>query len=107
MPTFTSLTVTNGTGGATYSGKWTKLGDLIFWTVQITVTGTATTASTAGTTTINNLPYTSALAANCVAANGAGASYGVGLIPAASVNAYTPTWSAYNGSVTITGWYPT
>ena len=49
-PIFTNLTVVAGTGGATYAGRYSRLGRTVFYTVTITCTGTATTASTAGTT---------------------------------------------------------
>lgn len=104
VPVFSGLTVVNGTGGATYSGQWAKVGGLLFWTVQIAVTGTATTASVANTTKITNLPFACAVPNVCHAVNDATVSLWTGRVPA-GLNAYPPSWNAYNGGITISGWY--
>lgn len=104
-PTFTGLTVVNGTGGATYAGTCTTVGRLVFVSVQISVTGTCTTAATAGTTRVTNLPLTVGAGGAVAAANGAGLGYGSGAVPAGGVALYAPTWAAYNGAVNLSGWY--
>ena len=107
VPTFTGLTVVNGTGGATYTGTYTKIGRMVFWTVTIAVTGTCTTASVLNATYINNLPFTVGVSGTCEVVNAAGLSSGVGQAPASGVAAYPPAWAAYNGGVTISGCYST
>lgn len=109
-PTFTNLTVVNGTGGATYSGAYTKYGTLVRWSVVISVTGTCTTASTAGATFIDNLPFTTGTGAaafsTCEAVDGGTvASYGIGLVT--GVAAKTPSWAATNTQIVISGSYQT
>jgi hypothetical protein len=104
-PTLTGLTVVNGTGGATYSGTYTKIGRIVFWNVVIAVTGTCTTASSAGTTNISNLPINAAVNSTCQAADGTSANLGTGLVTGTS--AYLPTWTARNTNINISGWYST
>ncbi len=105
VPSFTGLTVVNGTGGATYSGTYTQVGRIVFWNVVITVTGSCTTASTAGTTTINNLPVASGVTGTCAVVDDLTQSLGNGLVSGSTVN--TPTWTARNTSINISGWYST
>jgi len=104
-PIFTGLTVVNGTGGATYAGSYTKIGRIVFWNASITVTGTCTVASIAGTTEITNLPGAAAVGSNCVASDVSGTSLGAGSV--AGLIAYLPTWAARNTSINISGWYST
>ena len=101
-PTFSGLTVVNGTGGATYSGSYTKIGRLVIAKWEITVTGTCTTASTANSTNISNLPFTSSTAGNCMIVNDSIVSYGIGKVLNSSTACYLPTWAAYNGAITGT-----
>ena len=105
-PTFVSLTVVNGTGGATYSGTYTKIGRVVFWTATITVTGTCTTASVAGTTNISNLPF-QVLGSNSflTACDGTPNSLGVGQNQGGSLVAYIPTWTARNAQIFLSGQY--
>ena len=105
VPAFTGLTVVNGTGAATYTGTYTKIGRIVFWTVVITVTGSCTTASVLNTTFVNNLPFTVGVNSTCHVINAVGLAIGVGQVPASGVAAYPPAWSAYNGAVTVSGWY--
>jgi len=107
-PAFTGLTVVNGTGGATYSGTYTKIGRIVYYVARIVVSGTCTTASTAGTTYINNLPFTVGGFAStvCSSANtGTLVNYGGGLLPGTTTNAYTPTWAAANNNIISSGTY--
>lgn len=99
-PSFTNLTVVNGTGGATYSGTYTKIGRLVKWKIKVAVTGTCTTASTAGTTTVT-LPDTAGTEDVCMGVSPSGSSYGVGYVTGATC--YTPTWSASNSNKIISG----
>lgn len=102
-PAFTGLTVVNGTGGATYAGTYTKTGRKVSWSATITVTGTCTTASTAGTT-FHTLPFSVVTEGATGAVNrGSVASYGNGLVTG-SVH-YCPTWSAVNNAIVLSGTY--
>ena len=101
-PTWTNLTIV---GAPTYSGTYVRIGRIVFFNVIISAGGANTTASTAGTTRINNLPLTAQQNGILAAANGSIVSYGNGLVSGGSTNAFTPTWAATNASVTISGFY--
>jgi hypothetical protein len=103
-PTFSNLT-TGGSGAVTISGSYFIIGKMIKFRVQIAVSGSATTASTAGSTMINNLPFQPVQNDTLTAVSGVVASGGVGLIQMGGQNAFTPTWAAYNGSFFISGQY--
>jgi hypothetical protein len=101
-PVFTGLTVVNGTGGATYSGKYVRIGNLGKWQALITTTGTCTTQSVSGGTVINNLPILAATPDICSAASlPGGAVSGVGMV--SSNNVFCPTWAATNGMIVLSG----
>lgn len=105
-PTPTALTVVPGTGGVSYSGTWNRANGRVTFTIQITITGTCTTASTANTTyfslaslpTPSNNDVVSVVAADV-------SNYGTGYISALSSRCYTPTWSAKNANIVISGSY--
>ena len=99
-PTWTGLTVV---GAPTYAGRYTCIGGLAFFQVVITAGGANTTASTAGITLINNLPFKAAQYGPVVAGNTN--SYGVAVVVIGTKTAYTPTWSATNLTIVISGWY--
>lgn len=100
-PTFTNLTVVNGSGGATYTGTYTRVGRLVYFTVRIAITGSCTTASTNGSTYVS-LPFTAAPSAGSVGvADGNAANLSNGLISGAVC--YMPTWSARNVEIYIGG----
>jgi len=103
-PVFTNLTVVNGTGGASYSGTYTVIGNVVFWRAYITTTGTCTTASTLNTTH-HTLPFTPAgnYINNSLNAS-TGISLGIGLADISGTS-YPQTWVAQQGSITITGWF--
>jgi hypothetical protein len=103
-PTFTGLTVVNGTGGATYSGTWIKTGTRVFFTVKITVTGTCTTASTAGVTRFD-LPVVATNDGTCQAADSSLTVSGNGFISSGTQFSFLPAWAAINTNVIITGDY--
>jgi hypothetical protein len=102
-PAFTSLTVV---GTATFEGTYTKVGRLLYWKAKVSTTGT--TASVAGTTFINNLPFPLgpdrptfiAQAADFVGCNA------VGWV-ASQTQARTPTWSATASDIYLSGCYET
>lgn len=105
VPAFTGLNIVNGTGGVTISGGYLIIGKMIKFRVTIAVTGTATTASIASTTFINNLPFQALQNDALQAVSGTVTQGGVGLVAQGGTNAYTPSWNAYNGTFTITGQY--
>jgi hypothetical protein len=103
-PNFSNLTVVNGTGAATFSGNYVKVGSLVKWLAVISVTGTATTAATSSTL-ITNLPFTPSNYDVCAVVNGSnGTSYGNGAV-IGGTNAYMPPWLATNSIIIISGNY--
>jgi hypothetical protein len=105
-PAWTGLTVVNGTGGVTHTGSYKVIGKRIKGQAQIAVTGTATTASTAATTFINNLPWQPVRNDACLAISGTVTNGGVGFVQSGGQNCFTPTWAAYNGTMVISFDYP-
>lgn len=102
-PAWTALTVV---GSPTYAGVYVKVGDATFFIVGITAGGANTTASTAGTTFINNFPIAMAYGAICGAWDATnGASYGIGggAPVDGTTNIFTPTWVATNHTIAIGG----
>lgn len=88
-PTPTNLTVV---GTPTYTGRYTKIGRLVF--VTLLVTSTTSTASTAGTTYFSGLPFTPATVGTAGFANAdATNSYGTNLL-FTDGRLYCPTWAA-------------
>jgi len=88
-PIWTGLTVV---GTPTYTGSYTKIGRLVF--CSLNVQSTTTTASTALTTNFTGLPF-APITTSVISAvnNNTIASYGNGLV-ATSGTCYPPTWSA-------------
>jgi hypothetical protein len=108
-PSFTNLTVVNGTGGATYSGYYKKIGNLVKWIATINVTGTATTAATTSTY-ISNLPISTASGNHgydsCTVVNiSTAVAIGTGVV--IGTQAIMPAWAATNSVITISGSYHT
>jgi hypothetical protein len=104
VPSFTGLVVVNGTGGATYSGTYKKIGKTVYWTATITVTGTCTTQCNNGSTYINNLPFTPvfpSLVQVSITAN----NYVIGGASATNGYAYPPSWGAVNSNIYLSGSY--
>jgi hypothetical protein len=98
-PTFTNLTVV---GTPTYTGKYTKVGRLV--TFSLRIQSTTTTTSAAGGTYFNQPFVQFSNRSTLTAVNGnASASYRVGLI-ADDGNCYPPTWVPV-ADVTIYGAY--
>ena len=103
-PTFTGLTVVNGTGSVTFSGRYTRIGNRVDWEITIQPSGSATSQSVAGSTFCNNLPFTGSNGSNCLACdNSTGLSLGTGAVLASTTQAYTPSWAANNHFLVVTG----
>lgn len=101
-PTATGLTVV---GTPTYTGTFTRIGNLIFCTLS--VVATTSTASTSATTYFEGLPVAPALnSATVGAANVAtGAAFnGVGAVFPVTNRVFTPTWPATQ-NVVVSFWY--
>lgn len=103
-PEWSGLTVV---GSASYSGQGTLIGNRFDWTVEITAGAGNSTASTAGTTRITNMPFTqTGLPATCTASDAASlASYGVGQGATGGKSMFTPTWAATSDGIVISGFY--
>jgi hypothetical protein len=98
-PTFTNLTQT---GVPTITGRYYKLGQLVYFSIRI-VPATDTTA-TAGTTYCS-FPLTAISDGACTAVSGLlGGS--IGMVDAASNRIYVPGWSAVTIPLTIVGLVP-
>lgn len=104
-PIFTNLTVVAGTGGATYAGRYSRLGRTFFYTVTITCTGTATTASTAGTTycdlPVNPTQDDAVLIADKTTSLGLGTGY----LDSTNNRCYPCSWTATGNTIIISGKY--
>jgi hypothetical protein len=101
-PTPTSLTVVNGTGGATYSGSWSISNRVVTLVYKITTTGTATTASTAATTFFSmpaNMPLPQISCTGSAVNEATAASLGAGYWYSGNGRVFTPTWTAQNGNI--------
>lgn len=106
-PTVNNLTVVNGTGGATTTGSFTVIGNRVFWEILITTTGTATTASAFGSTTMT-MPGQYAPKRNSsfsVLNTVSGADLGTGRA-ATNGTLILPAWAAQAGSIVLSGSYP-
>ncbi len=101
-PTLNSFTIVGATPAAT--GRYTKIGDLVYFEVHIAggAGGNTTIASVGGTSSISGLPYTPINASPCLAGNLDGIGYGVG-VNHYNQNIYPPTWAAYGGGVDVNG----
>jgi hypothetical protein len=108
-PTFTGLTIVNGTGGVTYQANYVRVGRIVTFTITILVSGTATTQSIAGTT-YSTVPFNPVSLGwqtfNVVDNTGAGSVLGTGIVRGSSVNLLMmPTWAALNSRISISGTY--
>ena len=104
-PTFTNLTVVSGTGGATYSGRYSRIGRTVFYTIKIVCTGTATTASVAGTTYCT-LPIAATQDDTVDVANATTLlSVGSGYLDSTNDRCYPATWTATGNTIIISGKY--
>lgn len=96
-PTFTSLTQT---GTPTITGRYYKIGALVYF--YVVVTPATDTTATAGTTYINNFPLDVTSDGACLAVSGLlGGS--VGMVEASTNRIYVPAWSAVTVPLTVVG----
>ena len=96
-----------GAGDVGYAGRFFRFGGRVWFTIELTTSGSRTIASTAGLTYCNP-PLLIAQDNICAAVNSGGAlSYGNGIIDKAQNRIYPPTWAATMGDVLISGWYET
>jgi hypothetical protein len=103
-PNFTGLTVV---GTPTYTGRYTRVGRVVYFSVRIQ--STTTTASTVGVTVMTGFPFVIATGENTVLSainNGTLATLpnGAVSISGGSTTAYLPTWSA-TADVVLSGFY--
>lgn len=104
-PVFTNLTVVNGTGGATYTGRYSRIGRTVFFNIQIVCTGTATTSSTVGSTYCT-LPTAVGVSDGCDVINAtSNVSVGSGGISSSTDTCYPAGWIATGNTICITGKY--
>lgn len=102
-PTWTGLTVV---GSPTYTGRYTRTGNIVKWQAVIVAGGAITTQSVAGITFINNLPFISAAGDTLTAADATNVlGIGIGFINGGTDDAYTPAWGPTNDTIVISGWY--
>lgn len=101
-PTWTGLTVV---GALTTTGRYMRIGRLVH--VHVEVQGATSTASTAGSTFVNNLPFISASDAGVLVTDRTATASTTlsGLIPSGTDDCYTPTWAANGDKFMIDGWY--
>lgn len=105
-PTVSGLAVVLGGGTVTYVGEFTRLGNTVFFTIRVVTTGAATTASTVGVTYFDSLPYAPAAYVHVVsAASEDGTSVSSNGIIYVNGRVYPPSWPAFNGRVSIAGFY--
>jgi hypothetical protein len=106
-PTFTNLTVVNGTGGATYTGRYQRIGKVVFYTIQIVCTGTATTAATSSTycTIPIAASYDDLVHQKVLSGGGGGGNHDTGYLDSANDRCYPHTWSATGSTIIISGKY--
>lgn len=104
-PTFTNLTVVLGGGSVTYSGRYSRIGRTVFYTIKITTTGGATTASTAGTTYCT-IPIAASEDDTVTTSNKTTLlGIGVGLLDSTNDRCYPSTWIATSDTIVISGKY--
>ena len=104
-PTFTNLTVVLGGGSVTYSGRYSRIGRTVFYTIKITTTGGATTASTAGTTYCT-IPIEASEDDTVTTSNKTTLlGIGVGLLDSTNDRCYPSTWTATSDTIVISGKY--
>ena len=98
-PTFSGLTVV---GTPTYTGKYTRIGRCVFFSLRVQSTTSTTSAQGA---TFFNLPVGGISAPGTLDAvsDTATPSFGVGLV-FTDGNGYPPTWTT-QADVTMNGWY--
>lgn len=99
-PVATNLTVI---GTPTYTGVYTKIGNRIFWSLD--VISTTSTAATANSTYFSGLPVGNGNGDVVSAVRADVTSLGNGFLDAATGRVYAPTWSATGLRVFLSGSY--
>jgi hypothetical protein len=108
FPNLTFTAVLNGwtnVGAPTITAKYTKVGNLIYYT--ITITPATSISCTLLTSSITGLPYTPSSNFTCAAVNAnTGVNYGNGTVnAAASGSIYPPTTGVITTPLVVSGWY--
>lgn len=105
-PVWTNLTEVPGTGSITKTGRYARIGRMIFYASYLTITGDATTSSVAGSTYFT-LPVAPAYHDTLVGGSGYNSTaIGNGTVWAAGqVGGHTPTWTAINDTIVVSGQY--
>jgi hypothetical protein len=101
-PTYTSLTTA---GSVTHTGRIYRVSSsLIYFRAKIVTSGGGTSASSAGTTYISNLPATVTIDGSCQATRvTTNLEIGGGAVIASNSRIYPPTWAATTNIIVITG----
>jgi hypothetical protein len=101
---FVNVTQTVGTGTITTTGTYTRdsLNSTIHFTVQIAITGNATTAAASGTV---SLPVVSVSSGTIRVTDQDGVYLGNGTIGAAASTGTLPNWATRNKNIIISGKY--
>lgn len=105
-PDFTNLTVALSGGTVTYTGKYTKIGNVVNYVINIIVTGAATTAATTSTF-VTGFPYLPTGSGVCVSVSSNGVGNTNGYVYTGNGRLYVGVWSAVNANQTISGFYYT
>ncbi len=103
-PSPTNLTVV---GTPTYTGRYTKIGQLVW--IEIRIQSTTSTTSTAGggsATYFSGLPFTPNISLPCSFIGNNVTAIGTGIFDSGTARLYCPTWSA-NSDVAGSGFYVT
>jgi len=104
-PTFTGLTVVLGGGSVAYAGRFQKHGNVVKFTITITPSGGATTASTAGTTYCD-APTSVGYSDTCAAGNDTTkVAVGNGVVDSTNDRVYSPSWTATSDVIVLSGSY--
>lgn len=105
VPTFTNLTEVLGGGSVTKDGRYSRIGRTVFYTIIITTSGGATTASTAASTYCD-LPVAAAYGDSCITVNGStNLSIGNGVLDSTNDRIYPASWTATSNTIIISGKY--
>ena len=105
FPTYTNLTVVLGTGSVGKAGSYTKVNNVVFYTIRISCTGTATTASTAGSTYFD-LPVVPGYDDTVSVSNGTtNIGLGIGHLDSTNKRCYPCSWTATGNYIVISGKY--
>ena len=104
VPSFTGLTIV---GTASYVGQYLRDRNNVFFSMTIIPDGVSTTASVAGTTYIDNLPFTAHKNGQLTQINATTkvSLSSSGVIEASTTKGWTPVWTATNDTIALNGQY--